>query len=350
MNNNNILIDAEFILKVLSNNATEEEIECLNRWIAQSDDNKKHFEEFKSLWNKLENIADVKIPNVGKEWNKVRDAIAASQQANSCYRLSENVYPAFMDKKYKSIWLLKIAAVVAMVFISYFAFKQISFNKVKLTEKKVLQEVCTFETKKGERATIKLSDNSTVYLNSASSLKYPKTFNGTYRTVELNGEAYFSVTSDMLKPFRVKVDSQIIEVVGTEFNIYNRNNNFRIVVTKGKVNAFKQDSNKIVAVAQGEMVQLSSHNDLTMPVKVNVNDYLGWRVNKLIFKDRPLDDVMKEVENYFSVDVKFKNDKLKKKLLSGSFKINRLDEIITAISISMNVDINRKGNTITISE
>ncbi len=77
----------------------------------------------------------------------------------------------------------------------------------------------TLSTPRGGQYVIKLPDGSSVWLNSASSLKFPAAFIGKTRTVELTGEAYFEITKDESKPFRVKTATQDVEVLGTHFNI-----------------------------------------------------------------------------------------------------------------------------------
>src|SRR5690606_36845199 len=86
-----------------------------------------------------------------------------------------------------------------------------------LTEKEIITLVLT--TPKGGTYQITLTDGTKVWLNAATTLRYPSRFGSGERVVEIDGEAYFSVTKDVQRPFKVVSHGQQVEVLGTEFNV-----------------------------------------------------------------------------------------------------------------------------------
>ena len=81
--------------------------------------------------------------------------------------------------------------------------------------------------------------------------------------------------------------------------------------------------------------------------KVDVSEYTAWKYNKLAFNNTPMTQVVQEIEIFYNVRISILNESIKNKRLTGVFEADSLDDVLSAISLSLNVDINRKGNTIT---
>lgn len=106
----------------------------------------------------------------------------------------------------------------------------------------------TIQTPKGGQYQVVLPDGTKVWLNAASSLKYPEVFIGNQRTVELTGEAYFEVTKNKTKPFHVKSENQDVEVIGTHFNIngYLDDQTIKTTLLEGSVRVCNASAVKIL--------------------------------------------------------------------------------------------------------
>ena len=104
-------------------------------------------------------------------------------------------------------------------------------------------EVITYTSERGERFGIRLSDGSVVSLSVDSKLIVPEKFSSEIREVELEGEAYFEVTTDDQRPFIVHAKSASVHVLGTEFNIraYESDENVTLLVTEGRVSLKKRE-------------------------------------------------------------------------------------------------------------
>jgi ferric-dicitrate binding protein FerR (iron transport regulator) len=140
----------------------------------------------------------------------------------------------------------------------------------------------------------------------------------------------------------------VTEVVGTQFDLKYRSRKMNLVVTQGAVKTYREHSDNIVSVPKGEMVTYNTAHGFSSPVKVDVHKYTAWRNNKLSFVQAPLVEVMNEIENFYNVQVSYKNRFIKNKTLTGIFDTDSLDRILSMISLTMEMDIKREGKVIVV--
>ncbi len=361
------IVDDQFLVKVIQNQISPEEKEFFESWLQESDEHKEEFGNFVLLWDKIGKARIPDVPDSDKQFADILNKINSKELSTNLN--FENRKPiiseipnkfetdfSFKEKiSYGLTWSLKIAASLFIIFSFYWLItERYAHNPSPVTQLQIAEakpEKVEFKalTRKGERLTIPLPDGTIVYLNSNSRLKYPKVFDDTQRCVELEGEAYFSVAPNKLKPFKVITGNTITEVVGTEFNIKYRKKNLDVVVAKGIVRTFKEKSNRFIQLTKGQMVSFTPINGFSKPMNVNLHEYIAWRENKLAFKETPLREVMSDIEMFYNVTVVFNNPVNKNKKLTGLFDADSLDYILSAISISMDVDIEREGNIIKIN-
>ena len=133
----------------------------------------------------------------------------------------------------------------------------------------------TIETPPGGQYQVILPDGSKVWLNSASSLRYPVRFTGNERKVEISGEAYFEVAHNIKMPFRVINSSQIVEVLGTHFNImaYPDESSTNTTLLEGSVRIIKENKSKIISPGQQTRVK---NGDIDV-ASVDVTQVTAWK-------------------------------------------------------------------------
>lgn len=163
----------------------------------------------------------------------------------------------------------------------------------------------------GEQRQILLPDNSVVWINSGSTLKYSKEFKNkdNSRTVNLYGEAYFSVTKDTLKHFIVKTDKLNVEVLGTEFNVnaYPEDDLITTAVKKGKVQVeIEGIDNKILYANEKIIYNKLTSEYITSSIEENV---FSWKDGELFFKKKTIIEILKVLERRYNVEFDVK-DKL----------------------------------------
>jgi transmembrane sensor len=164
----------------------------------------------------------------------------------------------------------------------------------------------TLSTPEGGQYKLALPDGTEVWLNAASSLKYPIAFAGTERIVELTGEAYFEVAKDKSKAFKVKLKNEaVIEVLGTHFNImaYDDEAYVKTTLLEGAVKVKgKADT---VTLAPGQQAALGPGGQITLPKNIDTDRVVAWKNGLFEFKDEPIESIMRQVARWYGVTVKY---------------------------------------------
>ncbi|MBK1438775.1 FecR domain-containing protein [Parapedobacter sp. ISTM3] len=174
----------------------------------------------------------------------------------------------------------------------------------------------SLSTPKGGTYQITLPDGSNVWLNSASTLKYPKRFDDDERVVELEGEAYFSVAQLKEKtgkrniPFKVLSAGQVVEVLGTEFNIssYKDEPMIETTLVEGSVRVVTTLGRRTsLVLAPGEQASLSGTGVLNS-AKANLKKELAWQSGIFYFEETSLVELMRQVSRWYDVDIQYVGD------------------------------------------
>uniref|UniRef100_UPI004048C81C FecR family protein n=1 Tax=Mariniflexile sp. TaxID=1979402 RepID=UPI004048C81C len=195
---------------------------------------------------------------------------------------------------------------------------------------------------RGGQFQIKLSDNTKVWLNSDSKLKYPVTFKeGEPRNVELvYGEAYFDVSSSKVNnntSFKVVLQSQDVEVLGTEFNIkaYRDENYVYTTLVEGMVTVSTGKITEYLNPGMQSILNKETKNIIISPVDVSYN--ISWTKGLFSFKDKPLKDIMVVLSRWYDVEVFFENTTLEKVKFNGV--LNKNQNIIDILNGIKNTNI-----------
>jgi transmembrane sensor len=172
----------------------------------------------------------------------------------------------------------------------------------------------TLSTNKGEIYSLTLSDGSRVWLNSASSIRYPVAFSGDERKVEITGEAYFEVAHDAQKPFKVMANGIETQVLGTKFNInaYSDEKVIKTTLLVGKVKVSTDVKGETVVLKPGEQAVLEPHSPLTTHHSPDLDEVMAWKNGLFIFNEAPLDVVMRQISRWYDVEVSYGFDNRQK--------------------------------------
>ena len=169
----------------------------------------------------------------------------------------------------------------------------------------------TLTTPNGGMFKIILSDGTTVWLNAASSLKYPVAFTGKQRVVELTGEGYFEVASSVSlktnekRPFIVKTGNTAIEVLGTHFNInaYENEGSIKTTLLEGSVRMYGDEENQAKVLKPGQQGILTPDGTFTVSDNTNTDQVIAWKEGLFKFKDTDIKMIMRQVERWYNVPV-----------------------------------------------
>lgn len=166
-------------------------------------------------------------------------------------------------------------------------------------------------TPKGGQYQITLPDGSKVWLNAASSLRYPINFDDGTRVVELEGEAYFEVThtesnSGEATPFRVMTEGQLIEVLGTSFNVsaYAEDRQTVTSLLEGKVRVRDEITGSRFELEPGEQSRLGADGSF-IKQQADVAQSVAWKEGFFQFKRADIQTVMRQIGRWYDVDVRY---------------------------------------------
>lgn len=203
----------------------------------------------------------------------------------------------------------------------------------------------TISTPRGGEYKIVLPDGSRVWLNAASSLRYPLIFNADRREVELlEGEAYFeinkSIRSQKNIPFIVHAQEQELEVLGTRFNIntYLHTQVFTTLI-EGSVKAGFKQSTQRQFLKPGQQLHLNAKSNTTSISDVSLDPILAWKDGLFYFENASLEVVLDEFSRWYDIDIEIK-DKTKKYNFFG--KIPRNTNLSTALAILRTTGVDYK--------
>ncbi len=209
----------------------------------------------------------------------------------------------------------------------------------------------TFRTQYGEVRTLTLPDQTVVYLNTNSALRYARTYEmDPVREVWLEGEAYFEVTRQVRAATQSSAYDTVklivhtrqvdIEVTGTAFNVKNRHCTTQVVLDEGKVHLKKPDSGiRLLAMQPGEAVRINQAQDYTLEHVVESEVYSSWKENELYFDDQTLAEVQQVLADNYGVRLRFADPALQHLKFTGSTPADNLSVLMTTLEKSFSLTI-----------
>lgn len=185
-----------------------------------------------------------------------------------------------------------------------------------------------YTTVAGEQRRVALADGSTVILNTDSALALD--FNDDRRGVRLlAGEAYFEVHPDSARPFVVSTDNATVRVVGTRFAV--RSGETTSVAVDSGIVACGNGQGTSVQVTAGQRVSISKET-VTPPEAIDSGNTFAWLRGRLIFKDRPLADVLDELDRYHPGLIVIAGAKLGNSRVTGNYKLDDTAAVVRALA------------------
>ena len=305
------------LIKYIEGNSTQAEKDAMARWI---DSDPKNRDEFILL-------------------RKSYDA--------TLFHLKDDTCNKDRKKKRKNLIheLLKIAAIFVLSFGLYYIFDRISGNP----EDEIVMH--TLHVPAGQRAELTLADGTNVWLNAKTKLTFPSRFTRSHREVELDGEAYFTVSHDPGTPFLVNTGNYAIKVLGTEFQVtaYRSNNIFETSLLKGSVEILSLQSDEKIKLLPDYMTYVKD-GKLTRR-RIDDHDSFLWRKGLFSFTNERMEDIIDKLQLYYDVKIEAKNNQILDLPYTGKFWIkDGIEHVVKVLSIHADFEYEKDNekNTITI--
>lgn len=206
---------------------------------------------------------------------------------------------------------------------------------------------------RGGEFKIELEDGTEVWLNSESRLTYPEHFGETDRKVSVTGEAFFKVKRDEKRPFLVETDGQVVQVLGTEFNVksYSEDADVQTTLVSGSIAlSRKGDESKQLTLTPGHQSTFDK-KDLCVNVKsVDTEIVTSWRNGQFVFEHQNLQQIMQVLSRWYTFDYTFAGPDIAQMEFMGSIpRYSNLGTALTILEKSGQLKCSIKGNRVEIS-
>ncbi|MBX3255843.1 MAG: FecR domain-containing protein [Chitinophagaceae bacterium] len=213
-------------------------------------------------------------------------------------------------------------------------------------------------TPRGGQYQLTLPDGTRVWLNAASSLRYPTTFTGAERKVELTGEAYFEVThasrqgSGADLPFIVQTGNMDVKVLGTHFNInaYEDEADIKTTLLEGSVDIItRQNTVQTLRLLPGQQSQWSYNSGIMNLVKdADIEQATAWKNGLFKFNSSDLAKIMRQVSRWYDVDIIYEGN-VKEETFSGDIpRKEYASEVFRMLEMTKTVTFTIENKTVTI--
>lgn len=275
---------AAWFLRMQESDCSEEDRRAFEAWLAQSATHRAEYEQYQALWQSLDQLGSVPKRASRKKAGAVVSIVAA----------------------------LAVTLGAAQWYLS-------------------LGE--TISTATGERRHVVLSDGTAVDLNTDSKIRVKMT-EGLRRVTLVQGEVLLDVARNT-RPFEVQAGEGVLRDIGTKFNVIRDAAKTNVAVLEGEVRVSMGNATT-VNLHGGQQVDYAAH-DLSAVSQVNPADVTAWLGGRLIFRDTPLQEVVKQINRYHSRPVELADAKLGSLKVSGEFNSNDRDGLLEALKMLLSL-------------
>ncbi len=311
----------EILVKYILDEATKEERKVVEDWMAEKGENRAYFEELCLIWEESKKIASQSTIDENAAWERFRERIkpADAMVLNKTNGRRMNV--------------LKAAAGIAILLLGSW---MVSY---------LWNSPATITLASGNSVRVDtLPDGSVVTLNAHSSIQFPKNFSGKTRPVQLQGEAFFDVSPDKNKPFRIHAGEVDIQVLGTSFNVRNTREQTEVIVETGIVRVAKKNNSVKLLPNQKAIVTQQARSP--MVVKNNDELYNYYRTNTFVCNNTPLYRLVEVLNKAYNTHIIIANDQIKNLPLTSTFREENLQNILSTVVETFHLNMENHGDTI----
>lgn len=309
----------KLVLKKLESSLSDEEDQRLAKELS-APERRILFERIQSFW---EDAGKLKTQAPETSWNEVKEKIDLKQFRK----------PSQVQRSLSMDWYKWVAAAVLIIG---------AFALLKLLE--VAPERIEHKTAL-EPQRIELPDGSMVWLNKNSSLEYYTDFNEKNRQVTLTGEGFFDVIHSNERPFTVLLNETNVRVLGTSFNIENYENTdkTKVSVVTGSVEFKNSKETGGLLLKPGYTGIWSGNSGQFAKSKSSELNLLAWRDQKLIFQSTALVEVIRDLEEYFGVEIEVQNENLLNCQFTMEFQAPSITEVLELLKITADISYQQKN-------
>ncbi len=206
----------------------------------------------------------------------------------------------------------------------------------------------TVSTPKGRDYELKLADGTRVWLDAMSSIRFPTSFPGKERMVEITGQAYFEVAHNARQPFRVKAANQTIEVLGTHFNVNAYTPEIKTTLLEGAVKLTVTNMSEKYSLKPGEQALLNGDN-IHISTDADTTEVVAWKNNRFRFSGATIQDILTQVSRWYDMDIVYKST-VHDVFVANISRDVALSRLLNLLEMTKEVQFTIDGKTVTVED
>ena len=316
------------IARVLAGEADVDDVLTFNDWLSQNENNRKEFLQIREYWEASVEVQNPPMPEIAYEKCRERMTLQRNSGRSFLHRMN----------------ILSVAASLALFFLGttvVYLLQKNSFG----TKNPV--EYYTYMST-GAITEFTLSDGSHVCLNSNSRLTYSDSYGKTDRQVRLDGEAYFDVAKNGTA-FKVVIDKEEIEVMGTKFNVRAYSGDSAIVATLESGSILFRSGEQQIMMVPGQQIFFNKTDAVFELQRVETEVFTAWKDEIYKYRSITVQELSDRLEKLYGVKI-IVNPKLKDIKVTASFEYRQtIDQVLNVMKKSLVFDWKRKDGIITLN-
>jgi transmembrane sensor len=325
------------LVKHLLGEASPEESEKIQQWIATHPSHRQYADEFARIWEESRLLAPTASVDPAAAWERLLESgklTALSAGTHAAFTHSARTRTVNLNFLVAKPWSAIAAAIILLAAGTY-------------TWRKLDLQTAPLTWQSGTAIRIDtLPDGSRVTLNKFSSVELK---NGkTSRAVKLSGEAFFEVAHDAHHPFTVQVNDVTIRDEGTGFNVRSTNGTTEIIVETGAV-LVTAGSGAVKAIA-GEKVLVTAGGAKITRTPVSNRLYQYYRTKSFICRQTPLSELIIALNEAYGTNIVVQNEAINQLQITATFDNESLDSILAVITRTFGLNIQKKGGSIILKQ
>ncbi len=278
----------ENIARYFDGGMSTKQIEKMEKDILNDNNKRNELKDFSKIWEKSGELGNYDKINLEEDWQKVRSRMG--------------FLPKTRKIPFRS-YFIRIAAIIVLAFGLAYFFTQLIHNVPQDT----VSDYYTVTSENQSKEVI-LPDNSVIVLNKNSKLVYNSNFGSVNRDIILEGEAFFNVQRNESLPFRVFTDNSTVEVLGTSFNIKQKDNKIKVSVLTGNVAFYETDKkDNRVGLTKNESSEFNLKTKHFSSKKELSPNTLAWKTGKFkVVQGQPVEEFFQAVADYYHLKLEMK--------------------------------------------
>lgn len=331
-------MNKELLEKYCCNRCTEEELKSVLEWVEESGGTSEGKSLLFKIWEELPCEHSNSAVNFDLLLDRIHHKVNLEQSKTLLDEADHN--PVKNERRVNFLNILtRVAAIMMIPVLGFGLYMLGKYYSTRHSQNFVNQAYNEVFSSADAITKVTLPDGSSVWLNHNSTLKYPATFEGDFRIVELTGEGYFEVAHNPEIPFIVKAGEIQIKALGTVFNVmdYPEEDRIETSLINGRVELLRTGTNgkvvPLLTIKPTDLAVFQKSSNAINTYTINDDRYFSWKEGKLVFNKEPIGEVGKKLSRWFNVDFQVTDPELLDLTYTGTFVNETLPQVMELLAL-----------------